>query len=165
MPLLGNSIPSGSSASTATVTETVTSAVLSPTTPSAERGTIHDHPKGIIIATGVLCGIVVAALVSAYAWRRRQRAKKNGIAPYLAKTDEEGAHSDTPPQILPNAPVLESSDRRIRYFQDQMRIIESEIVKLKRSHPEATNRRSGDADRREGGRPETIDSSTVVGHS
>ncbi len=155
--------------------ETVTTVALFPTTPSTGRGSIQVPPKGVIIATGVLCGIVVvAALASLYAWRRRQRAKrakKIGIAPYLAKIDEEGAHSDASNsrRVLPNGtPVVESSNRRIRYLQDQMRIIESEIMKLERAQPDVTNRGSnglsGEANRRisEG---DTIRSSTVVGYS
>ncbi|KAL4260863.1 hypothetical protein AB1N83_007520 [Pleurotus pulmonarius] len=168
-------ITSGSSASTTTVIETVTTVALFSTTPSTGRNSVQAPPKGIIITTGVLCGIVVvAALASVYAWRRRQKAKraeKIGIAPYLAKIDEEGARSDTSlaRRVLPDtAPVVESSNRRIRYLQDQMRIIESEIMKLERAQPDVTNRgsngSSGEANRRisEG---DTIRSSTVVGYS
>lgn len=145
-----------------------------PTTPSTERSSIHAPPVSIIIAAGVLCGIVVVvALLAAgvSVWRRRKRARKNGIAPYPAKIGDEVTYSDAfkPRGVLPNAASIgEFSDRRIRYLQDQMRIIEAEMMKLERSRPDATNRRSGelldDISRRHS-EGETISSWTVVGHS
>ncbi|KAF7422539.1 hypothetical protein PC9H_010695 [Pleurotus ostreatus] len=167
-------ISSGLSASTPTVIETVTTEAPLPTTLSTERGSIHAPPAGIIIAVGVLCGIVVVVALLAVGvcvWRRRKRARKNGIAPYPAKIGNEVAYSDTfkPRGFLPNAaPIVEPSDRRIKYLQDQMRIIEAEMMKLERSRPDTTNRRSdellGDASRRHS-EGETISSWTVVGHS
>ncbi|KAF9489395.1 hypothetical protein BDN71DRAFT_1593485 [Pleurotus eryngii] len=130
--------------------------------------------SGMDIAAGVLCGIVVVVALLAVAvcvWRRRKRTRKNGIAPYPVKIGDEVAYSDAfkPRRVLPDAaPIVDSSDRRIRYLQDQMRIIEAEMMKLERSRPDATNRRSGelldDISRRES-EGEIISSWTVVAHS